>query len=106
MSRTLSRIAVDMAASAAASVVALSGALAHAATTTGLVFYRNKVEVATFPVADGLCKPFSKEADALAAYTAFETVIAYVTADCTGQLWGLSTLCSFAPGRFVSFQGV
>ena len=72
---------------------------------SGLTFYSDNFQtpVANVATPDGECHAFPATATALVGWSHFENVIAYGTADCSGQATGLGTLRTFQAGRFVSF---
>ncbi|MBN9685953.1 MULTISPECIES: hypothetical protein [unclassified Corallococcus] len=72
---------------------------------SGLTFYSSDyvTPLANFPAPDGECHAFPATAGLLIGWSNFEHVIAYRTADCSGDAFGLGTLRSFDPGEFASF---
>ncbi|GEN07646.1 hypothetical protein SAMN05443572_101340 [Myxococcus fulvus] len=72
---------------------------------TGLTFYARTFTQPVLNVAqpDGTCTAFPAEADSLVGWSNVQQVLAYRTADCTGQAVGLGTLRTFAAGEFASF---
>ncbi|MFY1828761.1 hypothetical protein ACN47A_22780 [Myxococcus fulvus] len=72
---------------------------------SGLSFYAGSFVklVSNVPSPDGTCTAFPAEADSLVGWSNVQQVLAYRTADCTGQAVGLGTLRTFAAGEFASF---
>ncbi|NNC19661.1 hypothetical protein HRD49_22240 [Corallococcus exiguus] len=107
MRRTALRAALAVA-TVAGIAISSSAAFAESATDweSGLTFYSGNfvTPVANFPVPDGQCHAFPATAGTLVGWSNFENVIAYRTADCTGQQIWLGTLRSFRPGEFASFS--
>jgi len=90
---------------ATAAFTATAAQTSSATAETGLSFYAGYFVtlVAHVPHPDGSCSPFPAEADSLVGWSNVEQVIAYRSADCTGQAVGLGTLRTFRPGEFASY---
>jgi hypothetical protein len=110
MRRKLTRIAVTLAAGAAA--LTMLGTSAQAASPAkdpeqGLYFlaeWASDTVVAHYPTVDGTCTAFPAKATVLIGYSGVLDVRAWRTPDCTGQESGLGTLRTFPAGEYASFK--
>lgn len=102
---TVGLVTAAMALSLAASP-AMASSVTPASAESGLTFYTDNftTPVANYPNPDGECTAFPATADALVGWSNVTDVIAYRSADCSGQATGLGTLRTFTAGEFLSFR--
>ncbi|MFY2561990.1 hypothetical protein ACN469_30630 [Corallococcus terminator] len=100
-----SKLALAAVALACAAFTATAAQTSFSANETGLSFYAGNFAtlVANVPNPDGSCTAFPADADSLVGWSNVQQVIAYRSADCTGQAVGLGTLRTFRPGEFASY---
>ncbi|WP_127502020.1 hypothetical protein [Actinoplanes solisilvae] len=106
MRKSVTRAVLGLTATVAALGFAASPAAAAPDSPSGLTFYAGTFTKPVLNVADpdGACTAFPAKADSLVGWSNVTTVLAYRTADCTGQATGLGTLRTFGAGEFKSFS--
>ncbi|MFI7246744.1 hypothetical protein [Micromonospora chalcea] len=112
--RTLAmRVAAGLAAVALSTPLIAAPAAADPVTIPnpdqGLVFYSSNplAVVARQAAPDDVCRPFPADADWLLAWSGFQNVIAYKSADCSGQAYGMGIWRGWTTrGTFGSYKTV